>query len=81
MRQEFQSTLQRTAASVPSDEAEPKGESTETFSSSPSRVIHMHHQHLADYIKLFMEEGEELTLGEDRAAPLITQVPPWFQMI
>ena len=29
---------------------------------------------MADYVHLFMEEGEELTLCEDRAAPLVTEV-------
>ena len=70
MRQEFQSMLGKTAASVQSEEVEPEGKSSETQSSSPMRVIHLHHQHLADYVKLFMEEGEELTLSEDRVAPL-----------
>ena len=63
--------------SLQSEEAEPKGENTEILSSSPPRVICTHCHHLADYIKLFMEKGEELTLGEDRAAPLITEVPPY----
>ena len=31
---------------------------------------------MADYICLFMEEGDELTLGEDQAAPLDTEVFP-----
>ena len=29
---------------------------------------------MADYVCLFMEEGEELTLREDQAAPLVTEV-------
>ena len=29
---------------------------------------------MADYIHLFMEEGEELTLSEGQAAPLVTEV-------
>ena len=53
-------------ATSQSEEAEPPdSESTETHSTSPPRVICSHHQHLVDYVKLSMEEGEELTLGED----------------
>ena len=63
------------AASLQLEEAEPEGDSTEIHSSSPPRLIHSHHQHLADYVKSFMEEREELTLGEDQAAPLVTEVP------
>ena len=33
-----------------------------------------HDQHTADYIRLMMQEGMDLPLGEDRAAPLITEV-------
>ena len=29
---------------------------------------------MADYIHLFMEEGEELTLSKDQAAALVTEV-------
>ena len=62
-----------------SEETEPiEGESTELCSISPPWVIHSHHQHLTDYVKLFMEEGEELTLGEDWAAPLVTEVISLF---
>ena len=31
-------------------------------------------QHTADYIRLMMQEGMELPMGEDRVAPLITEV-------
>ena len=65
-------------ASLQSEETEPEGKSTETHSSSPPRVTSSHHQHLVDFIKLFMEEGEELTLGEDQVVPLITEVPPYY---
>ena len=33
-----------------------------------------HDQHAADYVTLMMEEGMDLPMGEDRAAPLITKV-------
>ena len=29
---------------------------------------------MGDYVNLFLEEGEELTLSEDQAAPLVTEV-------
>ena len=58
--------LGKGVAFLQSEEAEPEGESTEIQSSSPPRVICLHHQHLTDYVKLFMEEGEDLTLGEYR---------------
>ena len=50
-------TLGKMVASLQLEEAEPEGESTETHSSSPPRVICSHCQHLTDYVKLFMEEG------------------------
>ena len=52
--------------------------STESHDTSPPRVLHTHHQHVADYVRLMMEEGEMLTLGEDRAALLITEVYVFF---
>ena len=78
MRQEFQKTLVKTSVSLQSEETEPEGESTEICSSSPPRVIHLHYQHLTDYVKLFMEEGKELTMGEDWVAPLIREIPPYY---
>ena len=38
------------------------------------RVLHMHDQQTTDYMRLMMEAGMDLPMGEDRAAPLITQV-------
>ena len=43
MRQEFQKTLGKMAASLQLEEAEPEGESFEICSSSPPRVIWSHH--------------------------------------
>ena len=66
MRQEFQRTLNEAALMSQPEEAEPvEGEDMEVCSGSPPRVIHSHHQHLADYMKSFMEKGEELTMGKD----------------
>ena len=38
------------------------------------RILHTHDQHTADYVRIMMEEGMDLPVGEDRAAPLITKV-------
>ena len=75
MKQEFRAMLAK-AAAVDSD-AEPKpstSTSTEPSGSSPLRVLRTHHQHSVDYIRYMMEEGGDLTLGEDRAIPLIMEV-------
>ena len=75
MRQEFRKSLKDTVVGSQVAEPEPlEGDNTETSSVSLPQVIKTHHQHLADYVKLFMEEGEELTMGEDQAAPLIMEV-------
>ena len=58
--------LSKMMATSQSEETEPQeGKSTGTHNSSPPKVICSHCQHLANYVKLFMEEGKELTLGED----------------
>ena len=64
------------AAAIASDaKLEPNtSTSTEPSGSSPPRVLQTHHQHSADYIRFMMEEGGDLTMGEDRATPLITEV-------
>ena len=57
------------------DEPEPsKSVNTEPHDTSPPRVLQTHHQHVADYVRLMMEEGEDLTLGKDREAPMIMEV-------
>ena len=40
----------------------------------PSGIENAQQQHVAAYTKLMMEGGMELTMREDRAAPLITEV-------
>ena len=56
--------------------AEP--EPSTSTSTEPSgffpQVLRMHRQHATDYTKLMMECGINLTMGEDRAALLITEV-------
>ena len=57
------------------DEPEPSTSmSTEPCDTSPPRVLWTYGQHVANYVRLMVEEREVLTLGEDRAAPLITKV-------
>ena len=76
MRQEFRIVLSKAMTVVPAD-FEPKlstSMSTDPHDTSSPRVLWTHHQHAADYVKLLIEEGEDLTLGKDRAAPLITEV-------
>ena len=70
MRQEFRATLAKASAMASDDEPEPST-STEPSASSPSRVLQTHCQHSADYIRFMIEEGGDLTMGEDRAAPLL----------
>ena len=70
MTQEFQHTLGEAAMSLQVAEAEPpEVKDTEVHGDSPVRVMCTHHQHMADYVKLFMEHGNRLTLEEDQATP------------
>ena len=78
MRQEFQCTLGEMAMSLQVAEAKPpEGKDTEVHSDS-LRVMHTHCQHMADYVRLLMEHRERLTLGEDQATPLITEVHSYY---
>ena len=71
----FWKTLAETALTTSGAEPEPgTSTSTEPSASFPPQVLITHHQHMADYRKLMMEIGMDLTMGEDRAAPLITEV-------
>ena len=38
------------------------------------RILCTYDQHTADYVRIMMEEGMDLPMGEDRAALLITKV-------
>ena len=68
--------------SIPQAVAEteqPTGDLTKGIENTPStnkkpRVLHMHDQHATDYMRLMMGAGMDLPMGEDRAAPLITEV-------
>ena len=75
MWQEFQGSLPKVASVIPAMESEPStGTSTDTIGSSPPQVLRTPWQHVADYTRLMMETVVDLTMGEDRAAPLITEV-------
>ena len=74
MRQEFRATLAKTASSTSTSAGpdEPGGE--DTGANSLPRVTCTYTQHRADYIHLFVEGGQMLTMGEDQSAPLIMEV-------
>ena len=56
-------------------ESEPHAStSTDPSGSSPPQILRTHWQHAADYTRLMMQVDMSLTMGEDRAAPLITEV-------
>ena len=78
----FLQTLQkRFWESLPTTvELEQPGENPTTgIDTAPSQkkkpwLLKAHDQHTADYVRLMMQEGMELPMGEDRVAPLITEV-------
>ena len=58
---------------------QPTGDLTEGIETSPStnekpQVLCTHDQHATNYVRIMMEAGMNLCMGEDRAAPLITEV-------
>ena len=58
---------------------QPVEDSTTGIETAPSnkekhRILCTHDQHTADYVRIMIEEGMDLPMGEDRAAPLITEV-------
>ena len=68
LRQEFRELLGEAAMS-PMEEELRESMSTEPCATSPPRVLKSRQQHVADYIHLMMEEGEDPTMGEDRLLP------------
>ena len=55
------------------------GELLEGIDTNPSatarpQVLYTHDQHVVDYVRIMMEAEINLPMGEDRAAPLITEV-------
>ena len=56
-------------------EPEPStGTGTESCGSSPPQVLKTQQQHVSAYTKMMVEGGMEITMEDDRAAPLITEV-------
>ena len=75
MREEFKQKLGETALSIQTEEEEPsESEDIMICGESPSQIVWTHQQHWADYIQISVEKEVLLTLGEDRVAPLITEV-------
>ena len=73
MCQDFQKTLVETITLWV--EPEPStNTSTESHGSSPPWILKTQQQHVVAYTKMMIEGGIELTMGDDRAAPLITEV-------
>ena len=75
MRHNFQRSLHGSAAASQSVEKDSvDGDVIAPYSTSPPRIPCSYQQQFVDYVCLFMEEGEELTLGKDQDAPLIVEV-------
>ena len=58
---------------------QPVGELPEGIETSPSAtarpwVLCTHDQHATDYVRIMMEAGMNLPIGEDRAVLLITEI-------
>ena len=81
LRQVFRPSLGEVATVSQAEEEPIEGVSMETCSTSPPRPLQTHQQDVADYIRLLMEKVRDLTLGEDWAAPLITEVSYMSPMI
>ena len=58
---------------IPPEPEPAEGDSTVPSETSP-QVLKSHHWHLTDYVKLFLEEGEDLSMGDDWGASLVTEV-------
>ena len=56
----------------------PEGIDTSLSSTARPQVLCTHDQHAADYVRIMMESGMNLPMGEDRSAPLITEVSSLF---
>ena len=75
MQKQFQESIPQTVDEMEQSTSHP----TERIETNPlpnekPRVFQTHDQHAANYVRLMMEEGMDLPMGEDRVAPLITEV-------
>ena len=76
MRQDFKERMKGTMvmSQVPPEPEPAEGDSTVPSETSPPWILKSHHWHLANYVKFFLEEGEDLSMGDDQAAPLVTEI-------
>ena len=51
-----------------------KGIETSPPANKKPQVLHTHDQHATDYVRIMMEAGMNLPMGEDRVVPLITEI-------
>ena len=51
-----------------------EGIETSLSATEKAWVLHTDDQHATDYVRLIMEAGMNLPMGEDRAVPLFTEV-------
>ena len=73
----FQESIPLTVDEMGQSTSDPKeGIDTNPLPNEKPRVLQTHDQHAADYVRLMLEEGMNLSMGEDRATPLITKVKP-----
>ena len=77
LQKRFKESLPATIAAQqlqPPEEGPTTGIDTAPSQKEKPQLVHTHEQYTADYVRLMMQEGMELLMGEDRAAPLITEV-------
>ena len=64
--------------------SQPTGEPSEGINTSPTIfrpcVLHTHDQHVANYVRIIVESGMSLPMGEDQSVPLITEVLSPFSL-
>ena len=55
-----------------------EGIDTSLSSTARPQVLCIHDKQATDYVRIIMESGMNLPMGEDRSAPLITEVSSLF---
>ena len=76
IRQDFKERMKKTMVTspIPPEPDPAEGVGTVPSETFPPQVLKSHHQHLANYVKLFLKEGEDLSMGDNQAALLVTEV-------
>ena len=75
MQKCFQESIPQAVDEMEQSTSDPmEGIDTNPSPNEKPRVFQTHDQHATDYVRLMMEEGMSLPMGEDRAALLITEV-------